>query len=151
MTKISFIDSTFCAMRGLFRGVIKERNIRLQFFITFVLILIGILSGTSKFYLVIIFVICFIGIVLELLNTGFERLTDLIYPEYNKEVKKFKDEMAGIVVLTFSMASIISFIILYESIINLMGLISKTPFVISLITVNIVLILIIFLAHLIKK
>jgi len=119
----------------------KERNIKIQFLITSVLVLIAILSDISNIHLAIVLFICFTGITLELINTGVEKFIDLIHPEYNKEVGKFKDEMAAIVVLVFGMAVIISLIILYPSIISILSLVYKDNKFILMILMNIILIL----------
>jgi diacylglycerol kinase len=145
MTRISFIDSTFCAIKGLFRGVLKERNIKIQFLIMSVFVIIAIVSGISRFYLAIILIVCLFGIILELLNTTFERFIDLVSPEYNKEVGKFKDEMAGVVLLTSSIAVIISCFILYTPIMKILTIIEKSNLLLFLAGINAALILIVLL------
>jgi undecaprenol kinase len=151
MTKITFRDSALCATRGLFRSVSSERNIKIQILIGVIIIFIAVLLKVSTIYLVTIIIVCFLVVILELFNRGFEKLIDLISPEYNKEFGKIKDAMAGVVLLTFTMAMIISLLILYEPIMKLLILFSKNPISLILITANIILILITLSISYLKK
>lgn len=145
MTKISFIDSIFCAIRGLFKGIVEERNIKMQVLIFGFFIFLAIFLRISKIYLIIIIMIYFLGVVLELFNTTLERFIDTISPEYNKEFGRIKDLMAGIVFFTMIMIIIISLLIFFEPMINLLKNMSENLRLSSVIIMNIILILIIFI------
>lgn len=151
MTKISFRDSALCATRGLFSGISSERNIKIQILIGTIIIFTGVLLEISTIYLVTIIIVCFLVVILELFNRGFEKLIDLISPDYNKEFGKVKDAMAGVVLLTFTMAMIVSLIILYEPLLKLLGKLSKSPIFLAIIFGNIILILIVLLINRLKK
>jgi len=151
MTQISFKDSALCATRGLFRSISSERNIKIQIFIGAVIIFISFLLQISRIYLITIIIVCFLVVILELFNRGFEKLIDLVSPEYNKEFGKVKDAIAGIVLLTFSMAMIVAALILYEPIIILLKEISEKPFSIFIISANIILFLAVILTIFIKS
>jgi undecaprenol kinase len=120
MTKISFLQSAVCAMRGLFREISRERNIKIQIILGMLAIFVALILEVSKIYLITIIIVSFLVVILELFNMGFERLIDLISPEYNKEFGKVKDAMAGVVLLTFGLAVIIGLLILYEPVFNLL-------------------------------
>jgi undecaprenol kinase len=139
MTRISFIQSAFCATRGLFHGISSERNIKIQIMIGGLVILTAMLLEISKIYLITIIIVCFLVIILELFNRGFEKLIDLVSPEYNKEFGKVKDAMAGVVLLTFGMAIIVSLLILYEPILKALSAISHHPLFLALIIGNVLL------------
>lgn len=148
MTSVSFRDSALCATRGLFRGISNERNIKIQLVIGFIIILVSILLGISKTYLITIIIVCFLVIILELFNRGFEKLINLISPEYNKEFGKVKDAMSGVVLLTFGMAMIVSFMILYKPIAGLSIRLYQHPLFLILLIANVLLIpLLIFVEH----
>lgn len=89
--------------------------------------------------------------ILELFNRGFEKLIDLISPEYNREFGKVKDAMAGVVLLTFTMAMIVSLLILYNPVIKLLEYVSKSELFIPIISGNILLIFIILIVVHAKK
>jgi undecaprenol kinase len=141
MTRISFIQSALCATRGLFRGISSERNIKIQIIIGGLIVLTSILLEISKIYLITIIIVCFLVIILELFNRGFEKMIDLISPGYNKEFGKVKDAMAGVVLLTFGMAIIVSLLILYEPILKALSAISHHPFFLALIIGDILLLI----------
>jgi diacylglycerol kinase len=151
MTKTTFRDSVICASRGLFKGISSERNIKIQLILIFFIILATILLDVSKTYLITIIVICFLVVILEMFNRGFEKLIDLISPEYNKEFGRVKDIMAGVVLLTFIMVVVISIIILYHPFIVFLEIVSKNPILLALMASSIFLSLIILMAYYIKK
>jgi undecaprenol kinase len=151
MTKISFRDSAFCAVRGLFKGISSERNIKIQILIGGIIILISLLLEISKAYLITIIIVCFLVVILELFNRGFEKLIDLVSPEYNKDFGKVKDAMAGVVLLTFTMAMIVSILILYEPVINLLKEMSQYAYSAIVLIANILLIFIVLAVNYIKN
>jgi diacylglycerol kinase len=151
MTRISFLDSSFCAFKGLFHGISSERNIKIQIAIGGLTILTAILLGISKISLITIIIVCFLVVILELFNRGFEKLIDLVSPEYNKEFGKVKDAMAGVVLLTFGMAIIVSLLILYEPIINFINSLSQNPGSILFVIIDVLLLGTVILIEHFKK
>lgn len=138
-------------MKGLFGLFSGERNIKMQILISAIVVFFAFLSKISEVYILIIAVIFFLGIVLELVNTNVEKLIDIISPEYNKQLGKIKDSMAGIVLLTFIVAMIISTAVLYNSIIPFWVEVSKHLFSVITITANVILLLIIFIVVYVKN
>jgi len=151
MTKVNFRDSILCATRGLFRGISSERNIKIQILIGGIIILFAMLLEISKVYLITIIIVCFLVVILELFNRGFEKLIDLVSPEYNREFGKVKDAMAGVVLLTFTMAILVSSLILFEPVINFLERTTENNFFIFAILGNVILILVILLANYLKN
>lgn len=151
MTRVSFKDSAFCAVKGLFRLFSEERNIKLQMLISSIVIFSAFLLKIQKGYILALVIIFFLGMVLELFNTNIERLIDIISPEYNKELGKIKDSMAGIVLLTFIVAMMISLAVLYIPIVNFWIIMSKNYLALSIITVNIILLSMMLLVVYIKN
>ena len=151
MTRISFKDSVLCATRGLFSGFSSERNLKIQLLISTIVIAISLLSGISKLYLITIIIVCFLVMILELFNRGFEKLIDLISPEYNREFGKVKDAMAGVVLLTFTMAMTVSLLILYQPVMRLLQNASQFKFFIPIMIANVGLVSIIALILYFKK
>ncbi len=145
MTRSSFRDSALYATRGLFNSISTERNIKIQLAIGVLIILFAILMEISKVYLITIIIVCFLVIILEMFNRGFEKLIDLISPEYHKEFGRVKDIMAGVVLLTFIMAITVSLLILYEPLIRILKSLPVNPMLLILIITNLVLIPILIL------
>jgi len=151
MTKVSFRDSAIHATRGLFGAISTERNIKIQLFIGASLIFAGILLGISKVYLITIIIVVFLVVILEMFNRGFEKLIDLISPEYNKEAGKIKDTMAGVVLATFVLAMIVSLLILYQPLITFFRIVSENTSSLVIMVADILLSSIILLCYYIKK
>jgi diacylglycerol kinase len=144
MTKVNFRDSVLCATRGIFRTISSERNIKIQILLGSLMIFLAILLNISKTYLITIIIVCFLVIILELFNRGFEKLIDLVSPNYNKEFGKVKDIMAGVVLLTFIMSALVSVLILYNPLMNLLFELSKS-FLSVFLLIGIILTIILFL------
>jgi len=151
MTRVSFKDSALYATRGLFQAVSNERNIKIQLVIGAAIIFFSVLLDISKIYLITLIILIFLVIILEMFNRGFEKLIDLISPEYNKEFGKVKDAMAGVVLATFLLAIIVSGLILYQPLMNLLIIISQSYNLLLLMTMNILAISIIILVFYIKN
>jgi undecaprenol kinase len=151
MTNTTFRDSVLCATRGLFKSISNERNLKIQIVIGSVIILTCILLGISRISLITIIMVCFLVVILEMFNRGFEKLIDLVSPEYNKEFGKVKDIMAGVVLLTFAMAMIVGILILYQPVMNFLRIISKNTASLILIIANIFICSIILLVYYIKN
>ncbi|HTY43743.1 MAG TPA: diacylglycerol kinase family protein [Patescibacteria group bacterium] len=151
MTRVSFKDSALYATRGLFQAVSNERNIKIQLVIGAVIVFISVLLDISKIYLITIITVGSLVIILEMFNRGFEKLIDLVSPDYNREFGKVKDAMAGVVLATFLLAITVSALILYEPLKDLLLLISKSYNLLLLITINVLVISIIILTYYIKN
>jgi diacylglycerol kinase len=145
MSKISFVTSVKCAVKGVFYGISHQRMLKILLLLGMFAIFSSLLLQVSKPYLITILIVSFLVIILELFNNNFERLIDLISPEYHKEFGEIKDTMAGVVLLSFILMVIVASLILYEPMIKLFSLVSTSPLPFILIIFNIFLILFILL------
>lgn len=146
MTKVNFFNSFKCAIRGIFYGISRERNLKIQVLAGFFIIIISLFLQISKIYFITILLVVFLVIILELFNKNFERLIDNISPEYNKEFGEIKDTMAGIVLFSALFSIVIGLLILYSPLMRVLREMSQNPLSIFLIFANIIVILsIIFL------
>jgi len=150
MTRTKLIESFLIAIKGIFYEILEERNIKIQMIIGLIIILISIALKIPKIYFIVILLVCFLVIILELLNKCFERLIDLISPDYHEEFGKIKDIAAGAVLLSVILSVIIGLLILYEPMMNALKLAPKSVLT-SLIVIDILLVAIILLAYYIKK
>ncbi|MEJ2268094.1 MAG: diacylglycerol kinase family protein, partial [Nanoarchaeota archaeon] len=97
MTRAGFSESFLLAGKGIFEGIAKDRNTKIHLFVGLAVIIVSLLLKISRVEFLIIGIICFLVIVLELFNNCMERIIDVIFPYYNKELGKVKDIFAGIV------------------------------------------------------
>jgi diacylglycerol kinase len=138
MTKVGFVDSVLLAVKGLFREFSTERNIKIQLVIAAFAVFTAWILKVPKIYLITIIIVCFLVIILEVFNRAFEKLIDLISPEYNGEFGRVKDMVAGVVLLTFVMTSVVGFLILYQPVISLFRDMAKNWLSLLLIFGNII-------------
>ncbi len=151
MSKVSFIKSLRCAIKGLFHGISRQRMLKILIVLGIFAILISLILQVSRFYFITILIAVFLVIILELFNNNFERLIDLVSLEYNKEFGEIKDTMAGVVLLAFILLVTVALLILYAPVIRTLKILSVSPVSLSLIILNIIFIIIILFIYVKKK
>ncbi|MBL7085202.1 MAG: diacylglycerol kinase [Candidatus Omnitrophica bacterium] len=109
MEKQNIVQSFNSAIEGFIYVVKTQRNMRLHFLISILVLLLGIHLNLEKLELLLLLVaICFV-LLAEMLNTAIEMNADLISDSYNPIVRIIKDIAAGCVLV----ASINAFIVGY--------------------------------------
>lgn len=113
MFKISRLYKSFIyALRGLFKVFHEEQNLRIQALIA---VLVIALAGVFKIKPVewcLLLLAIFTVILMEIVNSAVERITDVLKPRLNGYVKEIKDIMAAAVMTASLLALIIGLIIL---------------------------------------
>ncbi len=112
---ISFRD----ASRGLRAVLRSEQNFRIQVFIGVIALFLAAVLPLKAWEVVLLILLIMFVLVMELLNTAFEYVSDLIKPRLNHYVYMLKDIMAAAVLLTSLGALIIGLIIFIPHFINL--------------------------------
>lgn len=82
------------AFQGVFFGFKSEKNLWLQILIGVSSMLFFLHNGKISFAIISIILMMLVSS-LELMNTAFEHLCDLVDTEYNEQIKKIKDVAAG--------------------------------------------------------
>lgn len=114
----SFVE----AGRGIKYVFIHEQNFRLQIFVTFFVLLAVWLFELSKAEMIVIFLLILLVLILELLNSAVERLSDVLKPRLSLQIGLVKEIMAGMVFLSSLGAVVIGMIIFWP---HVVGLIEK--------------------------
>lgn len=114
-----FLMSFVYAGRGIYYAFVGQRNIKVQSIIGIIAITAAILLKISRMELIIIVIISFVVVILEMFNSGFERLIDIINPEFHSEYGKIKDIIAGVVLMSSILAVIIGLLILGPPLVEL--------------------------------
>lgn len=109
------------AYRGLRRVAREEQNFRVELAIAVVVLALAVLLGVSGVELAVLTLASVAVLVLELMNSIFERLVDLFKPRIHHFVKDIKDIMAGSVLLASLGAVIIGLVILGPRLAALFG------------------------------
>jgi diacylglycerol kinase len=86
------------AFSGLKIAFIREKNIRIQFFLGLFLTLLGIAAG-RHIAAMANFILMGVVISLEIINTAIENLCDFVHPEESESIKVIKDLTAGSVLI----------------------------------------------------
>lgn len=118
MKKQAFHRSILLALKGIAYGISKERNLKIQLLIGIIVLIISLLLKISRVEYIIILFVCFFVIALELLNTALEKLIDKKYPDYDKDIGRIKDIVAGVVLLAVILSVITGILILANPVID---------------------------------
>lgn len=101
------------AADGCFWAFRTQKNFKIHFVVSFlVLILAWWLNIEPAKFLILILAIIF-GLTIEMANTAFEKMVDLITEEYNPKAKIVKDVAAGMMLLVSVGLAILGLMILF--------------------------------------
>ena len=104
--KQSFINALLHAANGILHFITFERNGRIQFAVSCMVMLAAyFLRADTYEYIIIIFSIAAV-IVTEMINTAIEKLCDFIEPTYHPSIKIIKDVAAGAVMVAAAVSII---------------------------------------------
>jgi len=106
------VKSFRCATSGIIQATKTEINLRIHFAAVILVTAAGLALGLSQQEWITILLLFALIISLELINTSFEKLCDVIEPEYNNSVRLIKDIAAG-AVLWASVIAVIAGIIIF--------------------------------------
>lgn len=107
MTQKSLVKSFKYAIRGFKVALEEERNLKIHIVFSFVAVLCGIILKIKQWEMIVILLLIGAVLILEIVNTVVERITDMLKPRLHSYVESIKDMMASTVLV----ASICSFII----------------------------------------
>jgi diacylglycerol kinase len=106
-----FLKSLKCASRGLISVYKTEQNFRFQIIIAIVVIIAMLgFRVTRKEAVLLILMIAFV-LVMELINSVFEKIADMMKPRIHIYAKLIKDIMSGAVLITALVSLVIGVII----------------------------------------
>ena len=119
--KGGFVRSVNAALEGVVHTLQRERNMRLHFFVGFLVLIAGVyfnLSGVE--FMILCFAVTFV-LVAEMFNTAIEYSVDLISDEFHPLAKIVKDVAAGAVFVSVINAVIIGYLLLFKRVIMTTG------------------------------
>lgn len=103
----SLFNSFKFAFRGIESSFLSERNMKIHYFVMFMVIIFGILFKITKIEWIICIILFGLVIAAEMINTAIESVVDLVTSENNILAGKAKDIAAGaVLVLAISSATI---------------------------------------------
>jgi diacylglycerol kinase len=99
------------AIKGFFKVVREEQNLKIQFLAAIVVVATGIcLRVSSRDWALLVLAILFV-LLTEVINSALERVTDILKTRLNGYVKEIKDIMAAAVMLASIGAVIIGLLV----------------------------------------
>lgn len=107
-----FTRSVSYAIRGL-RSVSREQNFRIQAISALSVIVLIILLGLKVWETVALLMMITLVLVLEIINSIFERIVDILEPRVHPHAKTIKDMMASAVLIASSGAFLVGILILW--------------------------------------
>ncbi len=114
MIKVKRLIKSFrYAIKGLVKTFREEQNLKIQTFFAAMAIIIGIAVGLpAERWMVLLLVIALV-LLMEIVNSALERVSDVLKPRINSYVKEIKDIMAAAVMLSAVTAIIVGLIIFW--------------------------------------
>lgn len=106
------IESLTYASRGLRHVFKNEPNFRLQTVAAGLVVAAIAYFPLKHWEIVVLLLLVLLVLVMEILNTAFERIADLLKPRLHHYVSVVKDLMAGAVLLTSLFAAVVGLVIL---------------------------------------
>lgn len=123
--KATLVERLNHAVRGIWSASQKEPNFKIELAIAvLVLALMFILPLGTVERAVLIVIITFV-LALEIVNSVFERMLDLIHPRFSPEVKHIKDTLAGSVLIAALASIVIGLLILTPAFLEFDTVVSK--------------------------
>ncbi len=107
------------AVKGMIKTLREEQNLHIQSAAAIIVVAMGVYFGLSRLEWIALILVIGLVIIMEVVNSAIERVTDVLKPRLNTYVKEIKDIMAAAVML----ASIIAVLV---------GLIVFTPYISSM-------------------
>ena len=120
MVRIKRLYKSFVySFRGLFKTFKEEQNLKVQTFIGLLALGFGWYFKISRFEWLALILVISLVILMEVVNSAVERVTDVLKPRINGYVKEIKDIMAAAVMLASFIAVIVGLIIFIPYLLDL--------------------------------
>jgi diacylglycerol kinase len=107
------------AGKGISHVFLNEQNFRLQIYITLLVLFFVWFFDLSKSEMIVIFLLILLVLILELVNSAVEKLSDVLKPRLSEQIAVVKEIMAGVVFLSSLGAGIIGVIIFWTHVVEL--------------------------------
>lgn len=109
----SLLESLKHAGAGLKRVFLDERNFRVQLFCTLAVVVVGLLLKVDRGEWLILVLMCFLVLILEMVNTAIEAIVDMtVGKQFHECAQKAKDVAAGAVVVA-AIAALVNGVVIF--------------------------------------
>lgn len=107
----TFFRSMRYALGGIWLVAKRENSFRIQIAVSLVVLGAVVIMPLETWQRILLILMAAAVLVLEILNTIFERLSDVLKPRLHPMVKEIKDMMAGAVLITSVTAAVVGTLI----------------------------------------
>lgn len=114
MRKPSLLRSITNAIRGLWMIFKSERNFQIEVFALLINIFLIFYFHLSTLDAVLIFMVSFMVLSAEIINTAIEKICDFIHPAFDKRIGFIKDIAAGAVTLMAILSVIVGILVYWK-------------------------------------
>ena len=104
------------AASGILTAAQDERNIKVQFILIILALILGIIFKLTKTEIVLVVLAMFFVIFAEMINTAIEAVVDLHTDKFHPKAKVAKDVAAGAVIISVLNAIVIAYFVFFEKI-----------------------------------
>ncbi len=111
-----YTDAFKHAASGILDAAQQERNVRAQFALIIIALVVGVVFRLSKTELVLVIVSMFFVVFAEMINTAIEAVVDLHTQEYHPKAKTAKDVAAGAVVLSVLNSIVVAYFVFFDKV-----------------------------------
>lgn len=111
MSFTRLIKSFGYAFRGLLKTWREEQNLQIHTIIATIVVICGFIFRISAIEWLFLIIMITLVILMEIVNSAIERVTDLLKPRIHGYVKEIKDIMAAAVLLSSISAVIVGLIV----------------------------------------
>ena len=112
----NFFDALVNAINGIWYTIKTQRNIKIQIFVTLVVIVAGIYFKLTRVEFMLLSFACGLVLVTEMVNTAIESAVNLSTSEFHPIAKIAKDVGAGSVLVASLNAVIVGCFLFFEKI-----------------------------------
>lgn len=110
----NIIKKINCAIEGIIEVIRHEKNMKIHFVVTIIVIVFSLFLGLSKIELALITFAIALVWVTEIINTAIEKIIDIYTEEYHELAKLAKDAGAGAVFISAVTAVVIAYLVFYN-------------------------------------
>ncbi|MBE6837657.1 MAG: diacylglycerol kinase family protein [Ruminococcus sp.] len=111
---IPLLNSFLCAIKGVIKCFLNERNFRIHLCVCFYVIWLGSFYSLSNIEKAALAIVIGLVIVAEVINTAIENLVDFVSPEKNIQAGLVKDISASAVLISAVIAVVVGFFMFWD-------------------------------------
>ncbi|NLZ53750.1 MAG: diacylglycerol kinase family protein [Thermoanaerobacteraceae bacterium] len=115
-------ESFSYAISGIFYAIKTQRNIKIHFMTTILIVIFSFLLKLNIIELLIVSITITLVLTAEMINTAIEAVVDMFTQEYHPLAQAAKNVAAGAVLISAINAVIVGYLIFYKKIAALLGI-----------------------------